>query len=1581
MKTIKASGPTTNWIFNNQEFNKFQYALKAKFPKGFLDWSYKPFFNMRITKPEGNQEKGEITGLDTDELNFSLTSPVDMIPQESYDGSINLILTDKRNPPRLINSRFTVREKNTYERVDRIGENDTNIYDQGSFNLQTSLQKLYSRIPEVRFNGESSAGELAVGNYVFYFYYCDADENETDIVAESSIVSIFKGQNAKPDSIEGGFRDDNSYKSVSFTLKNIDSEYSYIKVRYIRYSADWKQHRVLNAYQIKQKYPVKNNSCDILITGLEAGFEISPDIINTQYATISTAGTHAIVQNRLFLGNIEQIDPLYKDLRDISLRIYPTYEATEREKLIGNVNFRYDDYTILEQNYEYYNSNNIYNYVGYAPGEIYRIGIVYIMKDNSLSPVYDIRGKNKIPEYSEINPVNKNDKSSAYQYFDIYNRDEDENILSRQYIENIDEATNEFIDRKDQENSKGVIRIPEIDDLKVYSLRFKIDEHVLDYLKDKVKGFFFVRQKRMPLTLGQALLLPIEKNTSLPAIPFSVKDGEDTDFIEGFMDKDKYLTHDYQSRLLTVPSGQNRNQGCLIFPEYELNQPYYNQFFTGGSEFLVRESAFNNSTEKLTRDIINERHYYIELTQTNSQNSYPKSKLIQVADNLKACGIDSYKFSARAGEAEEGFRYEKTLSDNESKDSWNYVRGSFGPYVGITSDRRLSYGKIVNVYIPGYSETHFDNYFKIRYQDESPYYAISPRQNFDTIESFGSSVYRGDSYICNFTHRLNRNFQDPAAPLNDRIVDKKTWKNNFDVSDGIVKKDKFEDINLGDLNAIKLGSWITIKVRCSNNISIRSNDTAWTQERVLFGHPRSFYPLSPMSTEGSYKIPESNVINDAFASTVGHKEYVSLPETPYYKDTFQTRIFYSDIYINDAYINGYRRFLSGKYVDYTAQYGGIVKLIPQSGNLICVLEHGILKLNINQKTPISQDPNNPIYVGTGEILAETPIVISDTIGSQWKDSIVKSDYYIYGVDTHAKKIWRLGSSLEILSDFKIQQFLNNNITLTENENIPYIGIRDVKTHYNRAKGDIMFTYYDDLNGFTEKVWNICFNEKLGKWTTFYSWVPSFSVNLYNTYFSFDRNTSKYIAKLGMSWENAQDSNSIVLSSSEAPIADNGTRFQLGLKDIMLPEVNNTKIEYTYTQHRDIYGFHDYYHIENNQLVIDDITRIRDIMEKYKMPVALLNVECQVELKNDIDNSGSFEDLKKSVKGYQNYNADLFQQTIAITMEDIYTAKSDEELEGLNLSTWFWRHGKTGLFDITDDILPTEWYEQEHPFEFEFIVNDKIDCHKIFDNLEIISNNAEPESFHYEIIGDCFEFAKDKENMYIRQEATKELYQYNGTDITFDDKYKNLTSVHREIEGSNFYDKSTILPLYYSRQDKLNTVEDYYHNKNGEPTKDFSNLAGGEIVKNSRTNEYSIWNHAMAVDIKDKGGRLRGNMQYKEDKWYVQINPLNIRECNEEDWSKCTWEFGSSNKIPVEITQAPLPNEVLQKQNLSIPEDIPDSFGYGTKNVRGITAWDDRKVKQSETKIKDKWMKVRIRYSGRKLAIIHSIQTLYSISTS
>ncbi|WP_442911561.1 hypothetical protein [Lachnospira sp.] len=45
---------------------------------------------------------------------------------------------------------------------------------------------------------------------------------------------------------------------------------------------------------------------------------------------------------------------------------------------------------------EYYNTNNIYHYTGYWNDEIYRFGIVFIFNDNTLSPVFNIRGATEV---------------------------------------------------------------------------------------------------------------------------------------------------------------------------------------------------------------------------------------------------------------------------------------------------------------------------------------------------------------------------------------------------------------------------------------------------------------------------------------------------------------------------------------------------------------------------------------------------------------------------------------------------------------------------------------------------------------------------------------------------------------------------------------------------------------------------------------------------------------------------------------------------------------------------------------------------------------------------------------------------------------------------------------------------------------------------------------------------------------------------------------------------------------------------------------------------------------------------------
>ncbi|MCF0115621.1 MAG: hypothetical protein HUJ56_09720 [Erysipelotrichaceae bacterium] len=60
-----------------------------------------------------------------------------------------------------------------------------------------------------------------------------------------------------------------------------------------------------------------------------------------------------------------------------------------------------ENYLIRSSYKGYYDPKVIYSSVGYWPNDLYRIGIVYIMSNNELTPVFNIRGGIGITEYQE----------------------------------------------------------------------------------------------------------------------------------------------------------------------------------------------------------------------------------------------------------------------------------------------------------------------------------------------------------------------------------------------------------------------------------------------------------------------------------------------------------------------------------------------------------------------------------------------------------------------------------------------------------------------------------------------------------------------------------------------------------------------------------------------------------------------------------------------------------------------------------------------------------------------------------------------------------------------------------------------------------------------------------------------------------------------------------------------------------------------------------------------------------------------------------------------------------------------------
>lgn len=1848
--------------------------------EGYLAWEYNPLRNFRLnqnmyekdgkyytqgefetltgtslsstqkTLPPGwtLREAGELVDFITDQLHFNIHNPVEILPQYSYDGSVNLILNDGLNIPRLINSRFTVTGRNTYKVIDRKGDNDTNIYDQGDqFDVDTSLFKNVNKIPKLEYLGTSN-GNMPIGNYHFYFKYSDADGNESDWVAESGLVSVFIG--TSPTEVNTGIRDENSVKSVRFKLSNIDIGYTYVKVYYTRYSADIDGNFIVSAKRIDKNFLVNNSgTCNILITGDENDTEVTLEEINSSFDVIQNAQTQCTAANRLFMANIHKSRIEYDTLAKLSLCFCPY----KHEEIYPVTDDGIDEqYNIRSSSDGYYDTQYIYDKTGYWPGELYRLGIVYILKDGSLSPVFNIRGATNIPVFGYDN----------FSYNVRSNLTED-NL--QEFLSEIQYSEEDFMligGTATNENAKGVIQLSDSrytvqTPFPVVGVEIKTQPIIIKELKKYVKGFFFVRQKRIPLTLAQGMVIGLDKESRTPTLPtlkgviedvnyeksfvetsdindinyvsegflsryyFEVepskqgiamkwlkalavavvimaavvatvftcgaagaaigtgmaiaaaasaaataggaaiaaastalivtasvmagavvaggiidasvlkarqnrnKDeakaikGRDEEIPEGYERKEKdisrQLSHELQERYIIKDSTKNTSEAVIV-PDYQVNLPYYNQFLTGG-DFTVKLSCEQPNTNYLYDGYYesSQRHFYVSGYELFGDTRSYQVKLVGVPDGCPVKMIGEKTYCARAGYPEEAYKYEfvgTSYDDSVNKrDNSDIIRGNFGSFVGMYGYKGHACDQI-DIMIPGYEENRLFDYVQLRAQDTSAFYAISDRidindlnkntsilseNNVDEVEYKGV-FYRGDSYVCQYTHRIIRNFNDPSAPYNDKIVDPNSWKDNYDPD----KPENYANINLGDVNAVQLGLWLTFQLRSSYNLNIRTIDKSHVDEYLMCGNYRSFYPNYGQLALGSQKIPDSDQYNKGFSKSVSEKYYFEVPDVPYIKQEFQNRIVFSDIHINDAYKNGFRVLRSTNHKDYPMTHGSITKLIELQNALCVVFEHGVGLITIN---------NSAEY--PSQILSDVQM-LSDMYGSQWKDSIIKTPGGIYGVDTVAKKIWRIkNGKFDLISDFRVQEFLNQNITLSERELTPTIGTRNVKTTYNAFKQDVMFTFYDNLYGIHEKAWNLCWNEVLELFVTFYSWIPSEMQNIDNIPFSFDRDTVKAISKLGISDHGNDFSDGVTLSNNvlnvdytgftvpdktlsmsyydthgdlqfyefeslDATLATDpdfsGFVGFLHLDNRVLPD-KKTSYEIHYELLRDNQGNHKLFSIKHKALPVKEVqellktstTKTVDVWYLTINPANAKELLSELYYRNNVGNSYAdvvqnkvapnpnihlgkpiFKDktgkrlmLEKDLQinpgkivrylnikakvfivanGSQDSATQAYYSQITSGQGNLIDAGYFESQVAITtthnlslLSTDFWKHGQAGIIDITDKIYPTYWYGKEHPFEFECVVVNDPSVHKIFTNLELVANKTKPESFHYEVVGDVYDFAEDKPTMYFRQEALKALYQYNGYDIEYNPNFLDIQPIQ--------HNRSADLPKYYSRWDTINDIYDSYKRYNAPGGFDYDHLSGAEIVYYPTRNEFRVWNHVEAIDADGKHLNKKGmlvetsvikaNCRYLEDKWLVSINPIIVTYKNEFNtalsdamfkkddlgvYCYSTWvdanpagSFSGSTLPPINFKGTRMEHDLLGGIQYPGDSSNPDEgkgnalyelydlgkWNQGDWRPIDPTGYTDRR----ETDVRGKFMKVRIRYSGKELAIIDFLNTIYQIS--
>lgn len=1513
--------------------SKIQLTAKKYKSQGDLAHEYNPLHN-KMSK------SGKVEDFTTDEIDFNLNKPVTIECQPSYDGTVNLILNDDMNPPRIVNTTYSVIEDNKYRRILRNQSEQTNLYKEGQIDSQTRLFRNIQKIPKIELTGVSYHGQLKGGLYTIYLKLADNDYNKTDIVAESGTICIFKGTTEKIYSISGTLEDERTDKAINLQINNIDQSFSKLFIYVRRDYSDLNGILKSETYQVNEPYKIISSSLAVTLDGYEEITEINQEELNIKYNICTGVKTQAQVQNMLFFGNIQQNVINNDELQNLSYYIEAEY--TYKDVEIGYIDpLTYTRQSLSENigKIEYYNPIQIYYSLGYWPEELYRFGIVYIFTDDSVSPVYNLRGC-KFALDNTKNFVYGGESIGDNNYTTLFDNEGNINSISK---EDFFLAGGSFL-----LNTKGVFKFPKLDvydhkNKKTYpiGIKFTINQDIITVLKQNynIKGFFFVRQKRIPNILAQGYSIGVDKSSYIPMLfDRNLTDSQYPDgkyFAESFINTKLSLSTTYKDRKISTGSKQSSGLLCVdAMVNKQLQSIFDNSEFTLNADYLFdlkKESTF-------------ERSYYIQYRedQVAPNVNNIQSKLIYVPSDTPLKYVDDYGFSTRAGSAEDVKDFRFFDSKNYDKNNNKIVRGVFCPFIG--TNQNLTDNAIYTIRVSNYSQAYETQYFKIRGNDLSPFMAISPRyeledselnkvinENTQNYNYVVPTVFRGDCFTATVTVRINTNFIDSEVPTADTIVDPNSWKDGYNGYSN-TSLDDYKEINRADVNTVPMGQWMTYKCLSNYNLGLRSENRQNIEEMSLMGNARSFYPLQGMTVAPVNKIPESELLNAGYSVTLPFKKYFTQPDVPYIKDIFDTRIMFSDVQVADDFRNAYRIFQGLDYKDIERQYGAIVKLITLGSNLFCVFEHGCAIIPINEKALIATSTGQSIHMYGAGVLQNQVTPISPDYGSIWQESILRTPNGIYGVDTYAKKIWRYNvNGFQLISDMKVQRFLNDNISLKESDKYPTIALKNVKTHYNNYKGDVMFTFY---NG--DKVWNLCYNERLEKWITTYSWTPLASENINNIFLSLDR---KRAALYGIIYDNINtDSGAHIndrISDSdrkcgnlwdyndiERIIVMNGyeffDKFNIRITSVKSSILDDKDIEHTITFTENPENEYDIQctikndknltyskYLVNDEEVLSlsqDGKNLKLIVKNTSIFSNLLYLKINFEVTPYIDASNvdnslvNNENLNESGENKIQASSNSTEESIVL-IRDVYSLNTEqEELYNKLLRNGFYVHGRAGIFneinyfdeDPNNEILPTKWYDKQEPFEFEFVVNNPAGLHKIFDNLVIISNNVEPSSLEFEIIGDVYDF--NKAGIYKSEHAdSNSFWNIDGSFNTKEFENKKI-----DLERATA--------------------------KNGKYSQVF-NKSQVEIEKDHVLNQYLLKVKQPIKNIKTYGRRL-GNIEYKEDKWYTTISPIYYK----------------------------------------------DSI-VGTKNVSDLKS----------TRIRDKWIKIRIKYTGDKLVIINAIQSLLRIS--
>lgn len=1459
--------PSPNYLETNYEesldlvYKDFEYEGKR----------YSAYQPLRVLK---NKQSFRVN-----EYGYTTKTPITIEVQDSYDGSVNLILVADQVKTRIINSGFSVLPNNKYKLVNRNQRVETNIYN--NVDKETELIRTSDVLTNIDLLGVQSGGQFKGGNYTFYIKFGDADYNQTDVVAESGIVSIFNGNDGVPSTISGTLADERTDKMVQLRIIGLNLIYSSIYIYYSREYSDTMGYRMTEYGMFSEPIDLGSDGTideqhyqDIWLTGFEQTTTINSEELNVDYHTIDWARAEAQHSNMLLLANVGQSETftLYKSLEDLSKSV--TIDVSQEGRL-DPVSIEY------KSGQEYYSTQNIYNKVGYYPGEIYRFGIVYILKDGSKTPVFNVRG------------------------WDFQN---------------------------DTELKDGVVLMPKVDvitseGIEPIHLTFTVPE----IKEPDVKGWFIVRQKRIPNTICEGLSIATDAISNTPMM----WDGEKW-VTQSFLSSDRQaigeivqLEYNAGQTDIKLDDPEESFDAWRSKKKYEYLSGYWLDLNDQGDMYLLPddyvsdpEKSKSGWIEDAVRAIVNSNDFGLPegakvkiVTNSKGQfddqtNDDEKEWDAQLAD----LGLDDKgeRIEGRTSVATLHWFRKYTLSNDwehtpEDIETNNYavtiIRGTMSDIDGepISNGNIISY----NMWISEYERQSINSTLTKKFIQNKAKFGKESNSLLSLdpcVVPQVASRLDGSKFSINYERSLMVNSKDSSQKYKSvfstsidptkKQIDSINEKCIFVPSNTAVKVvDDYEFSNVaGDVADVSkykafttpffvgddqgttplVGSivaWNGIFKTLNDDLYNDSNNSNTEEKRKLLGGWSSliygsnkninllrglFTPYIGITNNseipfGIYSIKNKEVLdtNDFLVRQQCSSEYYCISE---YTDDHTI-----DVYRGDCFTNTVTMRMIRNFIDPTAPISEMI-LDPDAWYKYVTNRR---KDATDEDKKVSYKDVNVSDVNTVDLgyWVTFKCLSSYNLGLRSVDNLHVDEMALLG---SSRSFYPLnGASTTTGSKIEESYLLNDGLSATVGRkrynlipNVPYsksefsnrimfsnVNVTDAFTNGYRTFQGLSYKDYDKQYGAITKLISLGQN-------MFIVMEHGLGLVPVNPKALMQTTTGEAIHIYG--YGVLPDEMTIISQDYGSKYEHSVIRTPIGIYGI---DVDAKKI----WRFSDKQGFE----------TISDMkieTYLKAYLKSNPIEMGVSDIRTHYNGKKG-DLMFTWYPLVGDSKTFSIcYNE---RQNLWITKYDWYPIVSE------NINDEFYSLNENAIWDHSDFSIHnghvSSWYNNDKGFEFEFVVSDPIGVNKIFDNLQIISNNVQPQEMEITIIGDDYMFNRKD----ITANAVEEIRK----------EYDNNSQSTSDIHG----DKSS---------NPSHSPYGYYH-------------------FDRRLNQSSLIKWQPFKDIYEFGRRI-GNIQYKNGMWFAQMEPI-----------------------------------------------IDPTFN-------------------KEVRIRDKWAKIRIRYSGKDLAIITAIRTLINV---